>query len=157
MSSRSLLSASFFCEHCQKDAKFLPIHFAHALAGVSRRTIYYWMQRGWIHCFASNSMLMNNFPPFYINYRGGVPPANQEFFCSQQGPIECCLQSRRDDIAIAQGGSPGNCWGFRQSPGGATQTDPGNARLLTTRTGGFVIDTPERAVVLALQPFCQWE
>ena len=47
--SRSLLSASFFCEHCQKDTRFLPIHFAVALTGVSRRTIYYWMEHGWIH------------------------------------------------------------------------------------------------------------
>jgi len=48
-SSRSLLSAAFFCECCQKEARFLPFHFAHALAGVSRRTIYYWMEHEWIH------------------------------------------------------------------------------------------------------------
>jgi len=48
-SSRSLLCAAFFCERWQKDARFLPIHFACAVTGVSRRTIYYWMEHGWIH------------------------------------------------------------------------------------------------------------
>jgi hypothetical protein len=47
--SRSLLSATVFCEHCQKDTKFLPIHFARAITSVSRSTIYYWMERDWIH------------------------------------------------------------------------------------------------------------
>jgi hypothetical protein len=32
----SLLSARFFCEHCQKETHFLS-------------TIYYWMDRHWIH------------------------------------------------------------------------------------------------------------
>jgi predicted DNA-binding transcriptional regulator AlpA len=45
----SLLSARFFCHHCQKETHFLPIQFAVALAGVSRSTMYYWMDRRWIH------------------------------------------------------------------------------------------------------------
>jgi hypothetical protein len=45
----SLLSARFFCEHCQKETHFLPIHFAVALTGVSRSTVYYWMDRRWVH------------------------------------------------------------------------------------------------------------
>lgn len=48
-SARSLISAAFFCETCQKQTRFLPIHFALAVAGVSRSTMYYWMERGWIH------------------------------------------------------------------------------------------------------------
>lgn len=47
--ARSLLTSPFFCEHCQKETRFLPIHFALAVAGVSRSTIYYWMEHGWIH------------------------------------------------------------------------------------------------------------
>ena len=47
--SRSLVSVAIFCEHCQQETKFLPIHFARALTGVSRSTIYYWMERNWIH------------------------------------------------------------------------------------------------------------
>jgi predicted DNA-binding transcriptional regulator AlpA len=45
----SLISARFFCEHCQKETHFLPVHFAVALTGVSRSTMYYWMDRRWIH------------------------------------------------------------------------------------------------------------
>ena len=36
--SRPLLSSAFFCEHCQKETKFLPLHSAVAMAGVSRST-----------------------------------------------------------------------------------------------------------------------
>jgi predicted DNA-binding transcriptional regulator AlpA len=46
---RSMLGAFFFCEHCQKETKFLPIPFAVLLADVSRSTIYRWMDREWIH------------------------------------------------------------------------------------------------------------
>jgi hypothetical protein len=46
---RSLLAASFFCRHCHKKSKFVPVHFALVLAGVSRSTIYYWMEQGWVH------------------------------------------------------------------------------------------------------------
>ena len=45
----SLSSARFFCEHCQKETHFLRVHFAVALAGVSRSTMYYWMDRRWVH------------------------------------------------------------------------------------------------------------
>lgn len=41
--------ANFLCKHCRKETKFLPIHTATQVAGVSRSTIYYWMDHGWIH------------------------------------------------------------------------------------------------------------
>jgi len=44
-----LLMARFYCEHCQRETHFLPIQFAVALTGVSRSTMYYWMDRRWIH------------------------------------------------------------------------------------------------------------
>jgi len=47
--SRSLLFSRFFCEHCRKETKFLSLHSAVAIAGVSRSTVYYWMERRWIH------------------------------------------------------------------------------------------------------------
>ncbi len=47
MATRS--PAHFFCDHCQKETHFLPVRFAVAQAGVSRSTMYYWMDRSWIH------------------------------------------------------------------------------------------------------------
>jgi predicted DNA-binding transcriptional regulator AlpA len=47
--ARSVLSAASFCDHCQKETHFLTLHSALALAGVSRSTMYYWMERRWIH------------------------------------------------------------------------------------------------------------
>ena len=47
--TRGLLSAHFFCEHCQREARFLTIHFAVNLTGVSRRTIYNWMEKDLVH------------------------------------------------------------------------------------------------------------
>jgi hypothetical protein len=47
--SRSLLSAAHFCDHCQQETQFLPLHFAITLACVSRSTMYYWMEHRWIH------------------------------------------------------------------------------------------------------------
>ena len=44
-----LISANFFCEQCQIERKFVPIHFAGLLANVTRQTIYRWMHRGWLH------------------------------------------------------------------------------------------------------------
>ena len=44
-----LISANFFCEHCEMDRVFLPIHFAAVLANVSRQTIYRWIRRDWLH------------------------------------------------------------------------------------------------------------
>jgi len=45
----ALPSAHFFCEHCKKETQFLPIRCTVTLTGVSRSTIYYWMERRWIH------------------------------------------------------------------------------------------------------------
>jgi hypothetical protein len=45
----SLISANFFCPRCRKQRAFLPIDFAALLADVTRRTIYRWMDRGWLH------------------------------------------------------------------------------------------------------------
>jgi predicted DNA-binding transcriptional regulator AlpA len=45
----SLLFATFVCERCRKETKFLPIPFAVVLADVSRSTLYRWMDREWIH------------------------------------------------------------------------------------------------------------
>lgn len=39
----------FFCDHCKSQTKFLPIRNAILVAGVSRSTIYYWMDRSWVH------------------------------------------------------------------------------------------------------------
>ena len=41
--------ATFFCEHCHKETKFAPIRNTVLIAGVSRSTVYYWMDRAWIH------------------------------------------------------------------------------------------------------------
>ena len=41
--------ATFVCECCQKEVRFLPLRNAAVTAGVCRSTIYYWMERGWIH------------------------------------------------------------------------------------------------------------
>jgi predicted DNA-binding transcriptional regulator AlpA len=45
----TLPSAQFFCEHCKKETHFFPIRYAVALTGVSRSTVYYWMDRRWVH------------------------------------------------------------------------------------------------------------
>jgi predicted site-specific integrase-resolvase len=47
--SRSLISSASFCRRCRKNTNFAPVQFACAQGGVSRSTIYYWMERGWIH------------------------------------------------------------------------------------------------------------
>jgi predicted DNA-binding transcriptional regulator AlpA len=41
--------ATFACESCQKEVRFLSLRNATLTAGVCRSTIYYWMERGWIH------------------------------------------------------------------------------------------------------------
>jgi predicted DNA-binding transcriptional regulator AlpA len=41
--------AFFFCDRCQKETKFLGISATRQAAGVSRSTMYYWMQHAWIH------------------------------------------------------------------------------------------------------------
>jgi hypothetical protein len=45
-----LPSARFFCEACGRETRFLPMHVARGIAGVSRTTMYYWIQRDWVHC-----------------------------------------------------------------------------------------------------------
>lgn len=42
--------ARLYCERCQKESNFLPIHAVIKVAGVSRSTIYYWLEHGWVHC-----------------------------------------------------------------------------------------------------------
>jgi hypothetical protein len=41
--------AVLFCEQCQKETKFLGISATRQVAGVSRSTMYYWMEHAWIH------------------------------------------------------------------------------------------------------------
>jgi predicted DNA-binding transcriptional regulator AlpA len=41
--------STFFCQQCSKETEFLPVFKAVKTAGVSRSTIYYWMDRSWIH------------------------------------------------------------------------------------------------------------
>lgn len=43
------LGPSFPCEHCGCVTQFIGTSRAVRLMGVSRSTIYYWMERGWIH------------------------------------------------------------------------------------------------------------
>jgi len=43
------LGPSFPCEHCGCVTQFIGTARAVRLMGVSRSTIYYWMERGWIH------------------------------------------------------------------------------------------------------------
>ncbi len=40
---------TFFCEHCGCLMQFVGVARAIRLAGVSRSTIYYWMEHGWLH------------------------------------------------------------------------------------------------------------
>ena len=39
----------FYCECCRKETVFLTINKTIEFAVVSRSTIYYWMEREWIH------------------------------------------------------------------------------------------------------------
>lgn len=39
----------FYCERCKKQTHFVPIYRARSVTGVSRSTIYYWMDRDWVH------------------------------------------------------------------------------------------------------------
>lgn len=39
----------FHCEHCKKETHFVPIHRAIAIAGISRSTMYYWIDNSWVH------------------------------------------------------------------------------------------------------------
>ncbi len=54
MSSSHLLpsatsAATFYCERCSQMQQFLDITHATRVAAVCRSTMYYWMDRGWIH------------------------------------------------------------------------------------------------------------
>jgi hypothetical protein len=44
-----VIMATFFCECCRKEANFMPIRKTILIAGVSRSTVYYWMEHAWIH------------------------------------------------------------------------------------------------------------
>jgi hypothetical protein len=39
----------FFCQHCKRETHFVPIHKAIRITGVSRSTIYYWIDKEWVH------------------------------------------------------------------------------------------------------------
>jgi hypothetical protein len=39
----------FYCDHCGKETHFVPIHRAIVITGVSRSTIYYWIDKEWVH------------------------------------------------------------------------------------------------------------
>jgi hypothetical protein len=39
----------FFCQECKKETHFIPIHRAMTIAGVSRSTVYYWIDKRWVH------------------------------------------------------------------------------------------------------------
>jgi hypothetical protein len=47
--SGTLLATHFYCEHCLKETRFMPIHFAIQEMGVSRTTMYNWMRRKQVH------------------------------------------------------------------------------------------------------------
>jgi hypothetical protein len=44
-----MIADKFFCASCKKDVDFLSISTASRMATICRATIYYWMERGWIH------------------------------------------------------------------------------------------------------------
>jgi predicted DNA-binding transcriptional regulator AlpA len=41
--------ATFTCDVCQRETRFLSLQNSMKSAGVCRSTMYYWMERGWIH------------------------------------------------------------------------------------------------------------
>lgn len=43
------VGATLLCEHCNCMTQFLGTSRAVRRLGVSRSTIYYWMERGWVH------------------------------------------------------------------------------------------------------------
>lgn len=49
MSSSPALGPTLQCEQCKCPTQFLGVSRAVRLIAVSRSTIYYWMDRGWIH------------------------------------------------------------------------------------------------------------
>jgi hypothetical protein len=47
--SQPLPAARFFCQECGRETRFLRMYVARSFAGVSRTTMYYWIQRDWVH------------------------------------------------------------------------------------------------------------
>lgn len=41
--------ATLFCETCRKESNFLPLYLAAKALGVCGTTMYYWIERGWVH------------------------------------------------------------------------------------------------------------
>jgi hypothetical protein len=41
--------AVFFCDICKREVRFLSLRSAGTAAGVCRSTIYYWIDKEWIH------------------------------------------------------------------------------------------------------------
>ena len=41
--------ATFACDSCKKEVRFLTLQNATLIAGVCRSTMYYWIERGWVH------------------------------------------------------------------------------------------------------------
>lgn len=41
--------ALLFCEECHKEARFFPLRQVTEMFGISRSTLYLWMDRRWIH------------------------------------------------------------------------------------------------------------
>lgn len=39
----------FYCKRCEKETHFVPLHRVRSLTGVSRSTIYYWIDKEWVH------------------------------------------------------------------------------------------------------------
>ncbi len=39
----------FYCQKCAAMTRFLAVSRAVRIANVSRSTMYYWMDRGWVH------------------------------------------------------------------------------------------------------------
>lgn len=39
----------FFCDHCKRETHFLPIYRALRITGVCRSTMYYWIEKEWVH------------------------------------------------------------------------------------------------------------
>jgi predicted DNA-binding transcriptional regulator AlpA len=48
-SSPPYLGPTFQCDQCKGPKQFLGVSRAVRMVAVSRSTIYYWMDRGWIH------------------------------------------------------------------------------------------------------------
>ena len=40
---------TFFCDECGTPREFVAIHKAQQIAGVSRSSIYHWIEKRWVH------------------------------------------------------------------------------------------------------------